>query len=302
MVDGQRDMAEVPDVELLKGPEDLFSREAPPKRPMGAWELAALAVAALAVVGAAAAVYVLFVGRAAPPLTTAPTTPAPASVAAPPAAQPLGSDVAPIDLPPLAESDPLVRTLVKALSSHPRIAAWLATDGLIRNFTVVVANIAESRSPARHLAALRLSSPFRVVDRGGVLSIDARNYARYEGLVAAVASVEPAAAARLYATLKPSIDEAYRELGNRDEPFDRALERALVSLLETPAPSPTPRLGLGPKGIGYVLADRRLEALSPAQKQILRMGPHNARAIQSSLRQLALALGIPAERLPAPKG
>ena len=48
----------------------------------------------------------------------------------------------PIDLPPLDESDDVVRGLVKELSSNPAVAAWLATDNLIRNFTVVVSNIA----------------------------------------------------------------------------------------------------------------------------------------------------------------
>ena len=36
------------------------------------------------------------------------------------------------------------------------------------------------------------------------------------------------------------------------------------------------------------------------QKQLLRMGPTNARRIQASLRRIALALGIPAGRLPPP--
>jgi len=51
--------------------------------------------------------------------------------------------------------------------------------------------------------------------------------------------------------------------------------------------------------IGYAYADQRLESLTPAQKQLLRTGPRNVRIIQTSLRQIALALGIPPERLPA---
>ena len=56
-----------------------------------------------------------------------------------------------IDLPPLPQTDPIVRELVARLSSHPTIAAWLATNGLIENFTVVTLNIAEGRTPARFL-------------------------------------------------------------------------------------------------------------------------------------------------------
>src|SRR5688500_6131747 len=38
-------------------------------------------------------------------------------------AAPLGVEVEPIELPPLDASDELVRSLVRTLSSHPRIAA-----------------------------------------------------------------------------------------------------------------------------------------------------------------------------------
>ena len=38
-------------------------------------------------------------------------------------------------------------------------------------------------------------------------------------------------------------------------------------------------------------------ALDAIQKHLLRTGPRNVRVVQSALRQLSLALGIPAERL-----
>ncbi len=41
-----------------------------------------------------------------------------------------------------------------------------------------------------------------------------------------------------------------------------------------------------------------LEALSPAQKQLLRMGPRNVRIVQDQLRAVARELGIPLTRLP----
>jgi hypothetical protein len=51
-------------------------------------------------------------------------------------------------------------------------------------------------------------------------------------------------------------------------------------------------------GVGYAFADPRDEGLTPAQKQLLRMGPGNARIVQAKLREIALALGIPPQRLP----
>src|SRR5215813_12497988 len=55
-----------------------------------------------------------------------------------------------IPLPPLAETDALVRQLLVKLSSHPKVLAWLATGGLIENFTVATLNISEGKSPTLH--------------------------------------------------------------------------------------------------------------------------------------------------------
>jgi hypothetical protein len=175
--------------------------------------------------------------------------------------------------------------------------AWLPTNGLIRNFTVVVSNIAEGPTPAKQLKVLRPSTSFRIVTRDGSPYADPRSYDRYTTIADAVASIDAGGAARLYATLKPRIQDAQRDLGTADS-FDRTLERAIVALLATPATDGADRLK--PKGIGYGYADDRLESLTPAQKQLLRMGPRNARVIKAKLRDIALALGIPPAHLPAP--
>jgi hypothetical protein len=276
---------ELPDYELLR-------TEAPtPERSRDARVIAAIAAVVL-LVAAATAVYLVYGRRT----TTAPTTATAAPsepVRAP--ARPLGSDAEPIAVPPLSESDPLVRELVRRITSHPAALVWLATNGLIRNFALVVSNVVEGPTPAPHLKPLRPASPFQVVERNGELFVEAKSYERYDRLAAAAASIDPAGAARVYSTLKPRIEEAYAELGSGAS-FDQTLERAIVILLRTPVINGPVRVE--PKGIGYRFADPRLEQLTGAQKQLLRAGPRNVRLMQSALRQLALALGIPAERLP----
>src|SRR5262249_22537571 len=159
-----------------------------------------------------------------------------------PAPQPLGGQAAPIDVPPLDQTDQIVRELVKQVTSNPRIAAWLATDGLIRNFTVGVANVAEGTTPAGKFGVLRPRSAFETTGSAGSLRVAPRSYERYNDLTAAMASIDPAGAARLYATLKPRIEEAYRDLGYQEASFDRALEKAIVSLLQVPATDPASRV------------------------------------------------------------
>jgi hypothetical protein len=193
-------------------------------------------------------------------------------------------------LPPLDESDALVRELMARLSSHPRVAAWLTTDQLVRNFTVVVLNIAEGKTPAAHLRKIAPGGKFQVVEDARTVRIDPRSFQRYDAVANAVSGIDARGAARLYATLKPRIDDAYKELGAPHGDFDRTLERAITQLLQTP-PLPEPVV-VQPAPAGFAFADPSIESLSPAQKQLLRMGPANTRIVQNKLREVAQYLGI----------
>jgi hypothetical protein len=164
---------------------------------------------------------------------------------------------------------------------------------------VAVANIAEGVAPAKQLNALRPAAAFQVLERGEAFYIEPRSYDRYTRLADAVASVDPAGAAKLYATLKPRIEEAAAELGFPDRRFDQFLEQAIVALLRTPTPDRPLQVKPNDEGIGYGFVDDGLERLSAAQKPLLRMGPRNARVIKTKLREIALSLGIPSARLPS---
>ena len=276
---------ELPDYELKS------SSEAPLPEPrsgrLGLWVLAVLLVAFVG-----AAVYYATIWRARP-LPEKAATPAPATK---PTDQALGGTGEAIALPPLDASDSVVNTLVRALSSSPAIVAWLTTNGLIRNFVTVMTNIADGATPAKHLKPLSPRPGFPIETRNRAIYVDPRGYDRYNAVADAVASVDPAGAARLYATLRPLIEEANRSLVSSDQSFDRTLERAIIMLLNTPILDHPERLR--PKGIGYAYDDERLEALRGAQKQLLRMGPRNVRIIQDRLREIALALGIQPAQLP----
>jgi len=251
-------------------------------------------VAAVIAVVIAGVVYYVYGRRPAAPASAQPVTKA-VETAPPPAA--LGGEAERIAVPPLDESDNVVRDLVRKITSNPVAVAWLTTTGLVRNFTVVVANVVDGATPARHLRALKPAAPFRVVQRDGKAFIDPASYERYDRIAAAAESIDPAGAARVYATLKPRIQEAYGDLGMPPDTFDRALERAIISLLQTPVVQDPVRVETK-GGVNYRYADDRLENLTAAQKQLLRTGPRNVRAVQAALRRLALALVIPGARLP----
>jgi hypothetical protein len=255
----------------------------------------------LVVLLAAGAAVWFFLMRPRPEQAAAAPAPKPAVAAAtataPAGIQPLcgatGTEAA--SLPPLDESDAFAKKSATGVSAHPRVAAWLATDNVIRKFVVAVDSIASGATPASRMPALRPTGTFQVRDARNGLFIDARSFERYGPIADAVGSIDPRSAAELCGTLKPRLADAYAELG-RDGSFDVALERAIVALLQTPAAGPDTRVV--PAGATYAFEDEALEKLTPAQKQLARMGPRNVRIIQDKLRQIALTIGIPADRLP----
>jgi hypothetical protein len=203
-------------------------------------------------------------------------------------------------LPPLDESDAMVRDLVRALSEHPLIASLLTTDQLIRTFAVSIRNLSDGQTPAPHLHAIPPGSPLLVQREGGQMAIDPRSYARFDRHAAAIDSIDPAGAAQLYNRLKPRLEEAYREQAGPSANFDQAFERAVVQVLRTPVlEGPIP---VQQSVVGYTYADPALESLPRAQQQLIRMGPDNVRIIQAKVRAIARELGIPEESLPQPRG
>lgn len=211
------------------------------------------------------------------------------SVPATGAAKPVAEPGEAIELPPLDQSDAIVRELVGRLSSHPLAAAWLTTDQLIRNFTTVVLNVANGRTPSAQLTRLKPREAF-IATGGPAPAIDSRSYRRYDAYADAFAALDAKGAASLYATLKPRIEDAYRELGYPEGDFDRTLERAVNELLRTPVVDGP--VSLASRSVGYEFADSRLESLSSAQRQLLRTGPRNTRLIQQKLREIAPLAGL----------
>lgn len=263
-------------------------------RPRGRSNGPFVGVVALAIVAGVAS-YDFFLadpGVEEPPLRAEAPAPAPAVVDAAPAPAP--------DPPvPLDESDGLVRNLVAKLSSHPGLAAWLIPDDLVRIFVVVVDNVADGHTPDRHLPPWRPTRRFQTTGSSRELHVDPVSHSRYDTHAEIVAAIEPAAAAKLYHSLRPLIASAYAELGRTGDEFDATVLRALRNLLETPVLEREVRLIH--RAPFFEFADPALEDLLPVQKQFLGMGPRNVRAVQASLLEIAEAIGFDVASLPVPE-
>jgi hypothetical protein len=196
----------------------------------------------------------------------------------------------PLDLPPLSASDALVRDMVGRLSAHPRLAAWLVTDDLVYRFVGAVVVIAGGRSPVSHVEFMAPDGELRVQESGGRLVIHPASFGRYDLLTQTFVSVDTRGSARLYRHLHPLFEEAHQELGFPEGTFHETFALAVENILAVEVPR-GPLEVTEDEGV-YVFRDRGLEALSPAAKHLLRMGPENARHVQSKLGELAGAIGV----------
>ena len=192
-------------------------------------------------------------------------------------------------LPRLDDSDQLIRDGAVSLTRHEGINGWLGTDELVRKTVVFVDNIANgsvAREPAAALAP-RSAISVREIEEG-VFEIDERSYRRYDLVTNIFRSIDTQRSVEFYLLLKPLFEEAYSELGYPDGDFDDVILRAIGRMLETPDLTEPARL-IRPV-VMYEYQDSSLESLSPAQKQLLRMGPEHSLAIKNKLRDLAREL------------
>src|SRR5688572_3664306 len=188
MID-DRDLEKEPEVQLTAPPEG-----GPPLKP-------------IAIVGA---LIVLFIAGGAWWMSRRPEGAAnvsPRAVTATDAPIDKRAEAPPAPLPPLSEMDGYLRPLLAALSSRPELARWLATDDLVRQLAMAIDQAAAGGSPARDFKVVAPDSPFATAGGGAARTIDPASYRRYDGLAGTITSIDAAAVAKVYRTIRPRLNE-----------------------------------------------------------------------------------------------
>ena len=196
----------------------------------------------------------------------------------------------PVSLPPLDKMDGFLRPLLSALSTRPELARWLATDDLVRQLAMAIDQAATGASPARDFKVIKPTTPFVPAGSGLRRTIDPASYRRYDGLVQTVTSIDASSVAKIYKTIRPRLNEAYRGLGNQTSDVDKGLAQVLDILLDTPVVKDPIAIVVSDTSGGWAYVDDDLETLRPAQKQLLRMGSANVDRLLVWLRALQAAL------------
>jgi len=198
-----------------------------------------------------------------------------------------------VPLPPLDQSDALARSVAKPFSNDPDFPVFLVPDDLIRRFVLVVDNIAHGDVPKSELQPLRPRQEFRAaLNAQDEWIIDPASFQRYDRVANLITSLDTQAMVKAYALLRPLFQQAYLELGVPNGNFDATLEQALRNVLDTPTTGE--EVALNPRTNRFEFANPDLEARSPVQRQLLRMGPDNTRKIKGKLSKLMIELNFDA--------
>jgi len=202
------------------------------------------------------------------------------------------------DSPEDSENE-MVRRAVASLSAHPKFAALLVSDRLLIRFVMAVDEVAGGYSPRDQVDFLRPSRPFLVRETGGRLVAAAGSYHRYDLVADVFDSIAIDNAVELYRGFQPRLEAIFEDVGWAGDDFDSRLREAIDHLLEVESISGP--FELEQRAIVYAYADDRVEQLTDAQKQILRMGPSNSRRLLTKLHELRGVMGWP-PRTPTSQG
>ncbi len=192
-------------------------------------------------------------------------------------------------LPLLNDSDQLIRDGVVSLTRHEGVNAWLSPNELIRKFVAFVDGVAVGQVVKDPVWILAPEGPFlaqQISEK--VYLLDSASYKRYDFFTAVVVSLDARRAAEFFVLVRPMLQQAYDELGYPNRKFDDVVFQAIGRLLETPVINEPIRL-VRPV-VMYQFENKKLESLSAAQKQLIRMGPKNTRTLQVKLSEIALEL------------
>ena len=231
-----------------------------------------------------------------PPPAAAVAVPSPAPVAPPPPASapaiehpvPVASAPGGQPAPTLDQSDRPFQAALAALPGAPGLEKLLVPDNIIRHFVVTVDNLSKKKVAVEQRPFKPTGGPFKTLSNGDQLTIDPENYARYQPFIEVVKAADPQQVVALYYRFYPLFQAAFDDLGYQDAYFNDHLIALIDHLLATP--DVTGPVALVQPNVMYRYADPALEALSPGQKTLIRMGPANEALLKARLRELKTQL------------
>lgn len=276
----------------------------------GAFNGSHLALIAVAIVIAGAAAYFLDLLPSSEPATDPPTSPATVEpTASPPApvqevtpapseqdlpaepADPTPPEPMLPPLPALAESDDAVRDSLADIPLGSLGQQYLLSANIIERTSSTLYLMAQGDVPYKLIPIARPKAPFPISDDGLKVTADVAGFSRYDALSDWLRQLDIAAILDGVRWLIPLFREAWSFYGESPETFDIAVLNVLDSIIATPEIDLSEARLIRKEAV-WIYEDEALEALTPLQKQIIRMGPDNAlviKAVAGQTREIVLS-------------
>ncbi len=192
-------------------------------------------------------------------------------------------EIIPEPLPLLNESDREVSQAMTEIVGTAPLAEYLVQGQAISRLVATIDRMTSRQVPPL-VNPIKPTADKLVVDSEGErVVLSARNYARYDGHVTLMQSVDAGALVMLYQRYSPLFQQAYSENGGEGSFNDRLVE-VIDHLLETPD-VPGPVYLTKPEAV-YVFEDPGLEAMTAGQKILVRMGSVNAAIVKEKLAEI----------------
>ncbi len=193
------------------------------------------------------------------------------------------------ELPTLKNSDDSFRQALKDVAEN--LLGWFEAKDIIKKYLVIINDLSQNQIIYKHRIFLKMPGQIVVKKDSQGLFMAQESYSRYDSLANAIASIDAEKGLRLYLLYKPIFKTVYQDFAY---PAGYQLEdifmKAAASVIESPVTEG--RIALVQHSVKYKFADKKLEALSDVEKQMLRMGPANTKKIQAKLRQLVEAISV----------
>jgi hypothetical protein len=143
--------------------------------------------------------------------------------------------------------------------------------------------------PVKSLGAFKSDNAFAAVEENDEWFMTPETEARYAPFVELFCSLDPELAGNVFLAIKPSLQSAMNAFGHTDQTPEQLLQSAMEKLRQVPLYESNPPMNKVADGL-FTWKYPELEALSPAQNTLLRMGQQNLRKVREKAEQLIVEI------------
>ena len=227
-------------------------------------------------------------GESTPTATAPPPEPPPSPIMtaieepAPEPSEPPPPPPEPVEdpLPRLEESDDAVRDAVGDIPLGTAGQQYLIPGNIIERSASLIYLMAQGEVPYKLLPVSRPKAAFPIRDDGTQVVTDPAGFERYDALTQWLQSLDLESLLSSLEWFIPLFREAWSYYGEDPAAFDFAVVMTLDLVIATPEIDLSEARLIRKEAV-WIFEDPAIEGLAPIQKQVLRMGPENAKILKA---------------------